>query len=346
MISSGIAGPTPRRDHKQGQHKPPTPLPTHPTHDLERYNGVLPQIEITIRVNTSPQHPCPHTPHMISSGTASPAPDRDHNQGVLNCPRPAVMPSSLRAKAQNTIVPTRDVPRRPSNPTTLSSTHANAPCTQQKAPHTRHPPATYHGTPATRHRFPPHTPIPRTQSQAAHQTPHHVEITTRVNTSPQHPCPHTPHTISSRTPDLTPRRDHNQGVLNCPRPAVMPSSLRAKAQNTIVPTRDVPRRPSNPTTLSSTHANAPCTQQKAPHTRHPPATYHGTPATRHRFPPHTPTPRTQHKPPDRPPPAPATTQTPGQANPLPLPQHKPPDRPTPYPCHNTRPHTPALHGRG
>ena len=171
--------------------------------------------------------------------------------------------------------PTHDL-KRHSGPDTTSRSQAGA----TQAPNT-----------------PAHTP--RTQSQAAHQTPHHVEITTRVNTSTQHPCPHTPHMISSGTASPTPRRDHNQGVLNCPHPAVMPSSLRAKAQNTIVPTRDVPRHPSNPTSLSSTHANTPHTTQ--------------TPGQAN-------------------PPAPATTQTPGQA--------------TPCPCHNTRPHTPALHGRG
>ena len=164
----------------------------------------------------------------------------------------------------------------------------------------------------------PNTPThtPHTQSRAAHQTPHHVEITTRVNTSPQHPYPHTPHMISSGITGSYPRSRSQSGGTelptpcrdaqliarqgpkhHCPHPrrttapqqpdnAFLHTRQRplhtTESPTHATPTRDVPRHPSNPTSLSSTHANTPHTTQ--------------TPGQAN-------------------PPAPATTQTPGQANP-------------------------------
>ncbi len=203
MISSGIAGPTPRRDHNQGQHKPPTPLPTHPAHNLK-------------------PHTRPHTTSRSQPGAT-------------------------------------------------------------QAPNT-----------------PTHTP--HTQSQAAHQTSHHVEITIRgaalptpyrdaqliARQGPKHHCPHPRRTTAPQQPDN----------------AFPPHTPTPPAHNRKPHTRDThPRRTTAPLQPDIAFL----------HTR--------------QYPAHNTNPRTGH------PPAPATTQTPGQANP-------------PAPTHNTRPHTPALHGRG
>ena len=111
----------------------------------------------------------------------------------------------------------------------------------------------------------PHTPAhtPHTQSQAAHQTPHHVEIIIRgaalptpcrdaqliARQGPKHHCSHPRRTTAPQQPD-------NAFLHTRQRPLHTTES-----PTHATPTRDVPRHPSNPTSLSSTHANTPHTTQ-------------------------------------------------------------------------------------
>ncbi len=141
-ISSRTPDPTPRRDHNQGQHKPPTPLPTHPTHDLERHSEPrtrsrsqsggtelpTPCRDARITPHQGLKHHCPH-PRRTT------APQQPDNAFLHTRQRPLHTTES-----PTHATPTRDVPRHPCNPTSLSSTHANTPHTTQ-TPGQANPPA-------------------------------------------------------------------------------------------------------------------------------------------------------------------------------------------------------------
>lgn len=105
MISSGTAGPAPRRDHKQGQHKPPTPLPTHPKHNLERHNR-------------------PHTTSRSQAGgTELPTPCRDARIMPHQGPKTPLSPPAVHYV-------------RPSNPLSPPP-HTPTPLAHNRKPHTR-----------------------------------------------------------------------------------------------------------------------------------------------------------------------------------------------------------------